>query len=52
MLITEVGEIYRDISMVANIVGFSVYNVVYRQPLSEASRWCCVDAKDFIPIYR
>ena len=49
----EVRDIYRDISMVANIEGFLVYRciyVVYRQPLSEVSRWCCVDDKNFIPI--
>ena len=40
------GDIYRDISLVANIEGFLVYRcmfVEYRQPLSEVSRWCCVD---------
>ena len=47
------GDIYRDISLVANIEGFLAYRciyVVYRQPLSEVSRWCCVDDKIFIPI--
>ena len=49
----EVGDIYCDILMVVNIEGFLVYRciyVVYRQPLSEVSRWCCVDDKNFIPI--
>ena len=49
----EVGDIYRDISLVANIEGFLAYRciyVVYRQPLSEVSRWCCVDDRNFIPI--
>ena len=52
-MVPEVRDIYRDISMVANIEGFLVYRciyVVYRQPLSEVSRWCCVDDKNFIPI--
>ena len=49
----EVGDIYHNISMVANIEGFLAYcciYVVYGQPLSEVSRWCCVDDKNFIPI--
>ena len=50
---SEVGDIYRDISLVTNIEGFLAYRciyVVYRQPLSEVSRWCCVGDKNFIPI--
>ena len=50
---SEVGDIYRDISLVTNIEGFLAYRciyVVYQQPLSEVSRWCCVDDKNFIPI--
>ena len=49
----EVGDIYWDISAVTNIEGFLAYRciyVVYRQPLSEVYRWCCVDDKNVIPI--
>ena len=50
---SEVRINYRDISMVANIEHFLVYRclcVVYQQPLSEVSLWCCVDDKNFIAI--
>ena len=47
------GDIYRDILMVDNIEEFLVYcciYVVYRQPLSEVSQWCCVDDENLIRI--
>ena len=51
--LAEMCDTYRDISMVVNIDDFLVYNcifVVYREPLSDVSRLCCVDDKNFIPI--